>query len=360
MKPSLKKAFGLFIIIVIFIGAVYRFKGILPISQSIFTKKVKLVHVAVGFTEPFFLEYDKWFTKKWKRDTDQTVVIEHSYGPSGVQSIKVIEGKLHPDILTLSNPSEIDAIVKTGLVASDWRNAFPYASSPFYSDVVFLVRRGNPKGIRDWKDLTQPDISLVFSNPKTCGGGRWVYTAALGAYSIKSSNNDETKSKNYLSRFLKNIPTVYANQNESGDAFLKEGKGDVLITYENLALAAANEPDAQVELVVPSQTVAIDMPIAMVNKIAEQNKTTEVATAYLQGLYDPKVQELLAKYFIHPRLQEVAKRTTKSFPKVTLFKREDVFKTEDVENEHLKDGGIFDSLFNKNTKQNSLNITIQK
>jgi sulfate/thiosulfate transport system substrate-binding protein len=206
--------------------------------------------------------------------------------------------------------------------------------------VAFLVRHGNPKKIKDWADLALANRAVVTSDPKACGGGRWNYAAAWG---LGTDASEPAKRRGYLSGFLRNVPTFYANQGEAGEAFLKGGNGDVLLTYESFALGITAKPDAGVELVVPPRTVEIELPVAVVRKITKLNKTTKLAEAYLRGLYDPEAQVLLAKHYFRPRLKGAAKKAGHTFPAVTLLPARALFDS-DAEARHLSDGGTFDAL----------------
>ena len=298
----------------------------------------KLVHFAIPFAK-FHDEYNKWFVNNWKCTKGQTVVIEQSYAASGDIMRGTVAGSLRPDIFSMSHPFEIDTIVeKTGIISSSWRNDFAYDSSPYRSAVVFLVRKGNPKNIKDWGDLIQPDLTILVSNPKTCGGGRWVYTGALG---FAGSG----KAEDYVGKFYKNVPVSYANQAVAGNAFLSQNIGDVLVTYESAALLEAKKANTMVELVSPSRTVAIDISVAIAIKNTDQNKTTDIAKAYVRGLYDPDVQKLMASNFIRPRVVSVMNDVIAQFPKQSIYVREEVFGLGDkIEKEHLLDGGIYDVL----------------
>jgi sulfate transport system substrate-binding protein len=302
----------------------------------------KLLHVSFGFTKAFYADYNAWFIAKWQRETGQTVVIEQSHAASGTQTEAVIAGKLSPDILSLASPDDIDAIAKkTGLVGADWQRAFPDRSSPYYSAVVFVVRRGNPKAIKDWADLALPDRTLVTSDPKACGGGRWSYAAAFGLGGSTTPDQDK-----YLTSFVNNIPVLYANQGAAAEAFLKDGNGDVLLTYESFGLGLVQLPSPSIELVLPPRTVEIELPVAIARKNTDKNKTTKLAEAYVRGLYDPEVQALFAKHNFRPRVKAIAAKTAQSFPAVTLVQEKDIFPARD-ERTQLADGGNFDGLISR-------------
>lgn len=304
----------------------------------------KLLNVSFGFTKAFFADYNALFARNYKARTGRDVVIEQSHGPSGTQTEAVIQGKLVPDVLTLASPSDLDAIARsTKLLTSDWREAFDCQSSPYASAVVFAVRPGNPKGIHDFRDLAAPDRTLVTSNPQGCGGGRWNYAAAYG-YGLSANDGDKNKANAFVGAFLKNVPVAYANQGEAGEAFLKQGKGDVLLTYESFVLSEQKKGNDKLELVVPPRTLEIELPVA-VSEATKQRGTAELARAYLKGLYEPEAQELFAKHAFRPRLTEVAQRTKGQFPAIELVKSEAVLGSwAALEQEHFGTGGLFATL----------------
>ncbi len=308
----------------------------------------KLVHVS-GSVVGFYDEYNGHFIRKWKCTTGQTIEIEQSRGASGDQMRAIVAGKLHPDIITMSNPWEMDTIAqKTGIVTTDWRGAFPHQSSPFYSAVVFLVRHGNPRNIKDWGDLTTPGLTLLVSNPKTCGGGRWVYEAALG-YGLSESNGDIAMAQKYASQFYKNVPVLYSDQGVARQVFVDQKIGDVNVTYESVAMRVVAWAGTEVDVITPKRTIMIDIPVALAIKNTEQNGTTDIAEAYLNGLYEREAQDLAAKDSLRPRLQETVARSPIHFPDIDLFTRDYVFGTGNtVETENLKNGGIFDRSWDKN------------
>ena len=293
----------------------------LGLSSRAQAAEVKLLNVSFGFTKAFYAEYNRWFAEKWRRETGDSVVIDAVARPFWNADEAVLQGKLSPDIITLARPGDIDTIAKkTRLVSIDWRKAFPNGSSPYSSAVVFLVRPGNPKGIKDFADLARSDRSIVTSNPKSCGGGSWNYVAAFGFGASEGSS--PRQKQDYLAAFLKNVPVVYANQGEAGEAFFKTGAGDVLLTYESFALTSTEKPDAQVELVVPKRTVEIELPVALARANTDQRGTTKVAEAYLKGLYEPQIQELFAKHHFRPRLKVVADQSAGRFPNVEIVRAE--------------------------------------
>lgn len=293
-----------------------------------------LLHASMGYAS-FYSDYNEQFTKEWKCKTGQSVRIEQLFGASGDTMRRINTGDIQPDIITMSNPAEIESIVEnTGIISRSWKENFPYESSPFYSAVVFLVRKGNPKNIQNWDDLIKPGIKILASNPKTCGGGRWVYTAVLGI----------GHTQDFVSKFYANMPIVYANQGIAADAFIKDHIGDVLVTYERLVLSEIRV-NQDVQMIDPSETIAMDVPVAIAIKNTEKNNTTEIATAYINGLYKPETQDLIAKNFFRPRLGTKSDNLTPEFPNISLFTRQEIFdKNATTESDHLGDGGIFDSV----------------
>jgi sulfate transport system substrate-binding protein len=291
----------------------------------------------------FYDEYNKWFIEWWKCTTGQNIVIEQVYGASGDLMRDIVEGSSHPDVISMSNPYEMDVIAdKTGIVDVSWRNDFPNESSPYYSAVVFLVRKGNPKQIKDWEDLLQKDIIIGVSNPKTCGGGRWVYIGALG-FSMEESYPQYENTGDFLKKFYSNVPVLYADQGIAGKVFVTDHIGDVLVTYEAFSLRAI-KMDKFVEMITPTSTVSIEMSVAVATKNTDKKNITKLAQAYVTRLYDPAAQKFIARTFIRPRIA-IGEELMSSFPKIPFYHRDDVFeKNNSTEKEHLENGGIFDLL----------------
>lgn len=306
----------------------------------------RLLNVSFGFTKDFFVDYNAWFAAKWKAETGHTVVIEQSHAASGTQTQSVIAGRLQPDVVTLAGPGDFDAIASSGLLAKDWRSEFPLGGSPYYSAVAFAVHTGNPKNIRDWADLTTPGLVLVTSNPKGCGGGLWNYTAAY-AHGLHANGGDETKARAYVAAFYENVPVCYLNQGKSGEAFFKDKRGDVLITYESFLLGLKDRPQGAVaQAVYPARSVEIELPVAVLRTFTEKRGTTALAEAYLRGLYTPEAQELLAKHHFRPRVAEVAARVASRFPSIQLERGEAVFGSwARASKEHFDDKGLFDEVY---------------
>lgn len=278
---------------------------VLPKTQKK-EKTITITHAALGSAIGFYEEYNQIFTQKWKDKTGESIIINNIYDVSGELTRNSISGKITAEIFTLSNPTEVEKLAQFGLVDKNWQNSFPHQSSPFYSVVTFIVRRGNPKKIIDWGDLIKPNTSIITSDPINCGGGRWVYTAALN-YSQKIN------SKDYISKFYQNVKDYYPNQAIGGTQFIDNKIGDVLITYESYALAQINKGNSQVEIVTPPESVAINIPVVL------NSQTTSPATIeYINGLYSKESQLLAAKYFFRPRDGDANKKFLEVFPKLNI------------------------------------------
>ncbi|QQR80055.1 MAG: sulfate ABC transporter substrate-binding protein [Deltaproteobacteria bacterium] len=310
--------------------------------------KITLLNVSYDPTREFYADFNKSFQTFWKTKTGQDVEFQQSHGGSGKQARAVIDG-LSADVVTLALAYDIDAIAeKAGLLPSAWQKRLPNNSSPYTSTIVFLVRKGNPKQIKDWNDLTKPGVSVITPNPKTSGGARWNYLAAWG-YSLKQNPNDENKAKEFVSALFKNVPVLDSGARGSTTTFVERGIGDVLIAWENEALLALNELGKdKFELVVPSYSILAEPPVSVVDKNAKKNKTEEVAKAYLDYLYTEQGQEIAAKHYFRPRNEVIAKKYAAQFPKVTLFTIDEVFGGwKKAQAAHFSDGGIFDQIYLK-------------
>jgi sulfate transport system substrate-binding protein len=258
----------------------------------------------------------------------------------------VIDG-LQADVVTLALAYDIDAIAeKTGLLPKNWQSRFPDNSSPYTSTIVFLVRKGNPKRIKDWNDLVRPGISIITPNPKTSGGARWNYLAAWG-YALRQNNNDESKAKDFVARLYKNVPVLDSGARGATTTFVQRGIGDVLLAWENEAFLAVNELGKdKLELVVPSISILAEPPVAVVDKVAARHGTATVAKAYLDFLYSPEGQEIAAKNYYRPRSKEVAAKYDKQFPHLTLFTVDEVFGGwQKAQKKHFDEGGTFDQIY---------------
>ncbi len=307
---------------------------------------VKLLNVSYDPTRELYQNINAAFVKQWKAKTGVDLVVSQSHGGSGSQARSVIDG-LQADVVTLALAYDIDAIAeKAGLLPKNWQSRLPDNSSPYTSTIVFLVRKGNPKRIKDWNDLVRPGISVITPNPKTSGGARWNYLAAWG-YALRQSNNDETKAKDFVARLYKNVPVLDSGARGATTTFVQRGIGDVLIAWENEAFLAINELGKdKLELVVPSVSILAEPPVAVVDKIATRHGTAAVAKAYLDFLYSPEGQEIAARNYYRPRSKEVAAKYDSQFPHLTLFTVDQVFGGwQKAQKKHFDEGGTFDQIY---------------
>jgi sulfate/thiosulfate-binding protein len=309
-------------------------------------KVTRLLNVSYDPTREFYKEYNAVFSKYWKARTGETVIIDQSHGGSGKQARAVIDG-LEADVVTLALAYDIDAIGEhSGLIASGWQKRLPHNSCPYTSTIVFLVRKGNPKQIKDWDDLVKPGVSIITPNPKTSGGARWNYLAAWG-FALKKYRNREEKARQFVAQIFKNVPVLDSGARGSTNTFVQRGMGDVLLAWENEAFLALNELGRdKFEIVVPSLSILAEPPVAVVDKVVAKHGTRKVAEAYLKYLYSKKGQEIAARHYYRPRLRTVASKYQAKFPKVKLFTIDQLFggwgKAQRI---HFADGGIFDRMY---------------
>lgn len=319
---------------------------LLPLSSL--SAEVSLLNVSYDPTRELYQDFNAAFAKHWQAKTGDNVTIKQSHGGSGKQARSVIDG-LPADVVTLALSYDIDEIGTKGrLIPKDWQKRLPHNSSPYTSTIVFLVRKGNPKKIKDWDDITKPGISVITPNPKTSGGARWNYLAAW-AYALKKNNNDETKAKEFVAKLFKNVPVLDTGARGSTTTFVERGIGDVLLAWENEAFLAQKElgPD-KFEIVVPSLSVLAEPPVTIVDKVVDKRKTRAVAQAYLEYLYTEEGQEIAAQNYYRPTLESVAKKYESKFPKVNLIKIDDVFGGwQKAQKVHFADGGTFDEIYQK-------------
>jgi len=304
-------------------------------------KEVKLLNVSYDPTRELYTAVNAAFAKQWEAKTGQRVTIEQSHGGSGKQARAVIDG-LEADVVTLALAYDIDAIVKAGLIHADWGSRLASRSAPYTSTIVFLVRKGNPKAIKDWDDLVKPGIAVITPNPKTSGGARWNYLAAWG-YAIKRGGDDD-KARQFVAALYKNVPVLDSGARGSTTTFVERGIGDVLLAWENEALLAVEKLGKdKVELVVPSVSILAEPPVAVVDKNVDDRGTRAIATAYLEFLYTPEGQKLAAQNFYRPR--DASAAAPGAFPAIQLFTIDEVFggwvKAQPT---HFDDGGVFDKL----------------
>lgn len=310
------------------------------------TKSVRLLNVSYDPTRELYQQYNKLFADYWKKKTDQNVTIQQSHGGSGKQSRSVIDG-LKADVVTLALSGDIDAIAdNTDRLSKDWQKRLPDNSTPYTSTIVFLVRAGNPKHIKDWDDLTRKDVSIVTPNPKTSGGARWNYLAAW-AYADKKFNNDQSKSKEFVKKIYSNVKVLDSGARGATTTFTERGVGDVLIAWENEAFLSIDELGKnKFEIVSPSLSILAEPPVAVVDKNAESNGTKKVADAYLKYLYSDKAQEIIAKNYYRPRNKKILEKYSNQFPKIDLVTVDDHFGGwTKAQKEHFADGGTFDQIY---------------
>jgi len=306
---------------------------------------VTLLNVSYDPTREFYDEYNAAFAKYWEAKSGQKVKFNQSHGGSGKQARTVIDG-LAADVVTLALAADIDAIARQGkLLPINWQSRLPHNSSPYTSTIVFLVRKGNPKGIKDWGDLGKPGISVITPNPKTSGGARWNYLAAW-AWALKQPGGSEKSAEAYVRTLYKNVPVLDTGARGSTTTFVQRGIGDVLLAWENEALLAIKElgPD-KVEIVVPSLSILAEPPVAVVDKVVLRHGTRDVATAYLQYLYSKEGQDIAARNYYRPTDPEVAAKYVAQFPKLNLVTIADFGGWAKAQTTHFGDGGVFDRIY---------------
>ena len=320
------------------------------IAQSASAADITLLNVSYDPTRELYQDFNAAFAKQWKAKTGDTVTIKQSHGGSGKQARTVIDG-LEADVVTLALAYDIDAISERGLLPAQWQKRLQHNSSPYTSTIVFLVRKGNPKGIKDWGDLVKPGISVITPNPKTSGGARWNYLAAWG-YAQKLPGGSDATAKEYVNKLFKNVPVLDSGARGATTTFVERGIGNVLLAWENEALLAIKElgPD-KVEIVAPSVSILAEPPVSLVDKVADKHGTRKVAEAYLQYLYSPEGQDIAAKNYYRPTDETVAKKYAAQYPKIKLFKISDVSgdwtRSQKL---HFADGGTFDQIYQPNKK----------
>jgi len=305
------------------------------------------LNVSYDPTREFYQEFNASFAATWKERTGQDLELTQSHGGSGKQARAVIDG-LEADVVTLALAYDIDVIAeKSKLLPPNWQQRYPHNSSPYTSTIVFLVRKGNPKNIRDWNDLIRPEVASITPNPKTSGGARWNYLAAWG-YALRHNGHSEAKAQAFLTAIFKNVPVLDTGARGSTMTFVQRGLGDVLITWENEALLAKREfKDAGLEIVVPSVSILAEPPVAVVDRNLDKHATWEIAEAYIRHLYTPEGQRLAAKHFFRPVTPNmVPSELLAQFANVELFTIQDVAGTwAEAQRKHFADGAIFDQIF---------------
>jgi sulfate/thiosulfate-binding protein len=311
---------------------------------------VTLLNVSYDPTRELYQEFNAAFAAHWRQTQNQQVTINQSHGGSGSQGRAVIDG-LQADIVTLALAYDIDAMSeKAQLLPADWQSRLPHNSAPYTSTIVFLVRKGNPKNIRDWNDLVRPDVQVITPNPKTSGGARWNYLAAWG-YALRQHNGDERAARAFVTQLYRNVPVLDRAARAATNTFVQRGLGDVLIGWENEAFLSVNElgPD-RLEVVVPSVSILAEPPVAIVDANVDRHGTRALAEAYLQYLYADAGQEIAAKHYYRPRSPAVAARYADRFPRIELFTIAEVFGGwQTAQRTHFVDGGVFDLIYTPGT-----------
>ncbi|MCP9268172.1 sulfate ABC transporter substrate-binding protein [Xenorhabdus sp. XENO-1] len=314
---------------------------------SAWAKEVQLLNVSYDPTRELYQQYDQAFSQYWQQKTGDHVTVRQSHGGSGKQATSVING-LQADVVTLALAYDVNAIAERGRIAKNWIDRLPENSAPYTSTIVFLVRKSNPKQIKDWSDLVRPGVSVVTPNPKTSGGARWNYLAAWG-YGLAQNNQDQGKTKAFVKALYKNVEVLDSGARGATNTFVERGIGDVLIAWENEALLATHAlAQDKFEIVTPSLSILAEPTVAVVDKVVDKRGTRELATEYLKYLYSPAGQEIAAKNYYRPRDKAIAEKHHAVFPVLKLFTIDEVFGGWDKAQEtHFATGGIFDEIIRR-------------
>ena len=319
---------------------------VLALAVAAGAKEIKLLNVSYDPTRELYQDYNAAFAKYWKAKTGDDVVISQSHGGSGKQALAVING-LEADVVTLALGYDIDALAQHGqLLPADWQKRLPDNSAPYSSTIVFLVRKGNPRRIKDWDDLIRPGVSVITPNPKTSGGARWTYLAAW-AYALDRYGHDDARARDLVKRLYKNVPVLDSGARGSTTTFVERGIGDVLLAWENEARLAMKELGAdKFEIVTPSESILAEPPVAVVDKVARKHGTSEVAKAYLEYLYTEEGQDIAGRHFYRPRNEKIAAKYAGQFSPVKLITVDKVFGGwQKAQKAHFADGGTFDQIY---------------
>jgi sulfate/thiosulfate transport system substrate-binding protein len=318
------------------------------LAGSAFAKSVELLNVSYDPTRELYVEYNAAFAKYWKAKTGDDVTVKQSHGGSGKQARSVIDG-LSADVVTLALAGDIDAIAKNArLLPANWQSRLPHNSSPYTSTIVFLVRKGNPKAIKDWDDIVKPGVSVITPNPKTSGGARWNYLAAWEFAKRKSGGSDDA-AKAFVEKLYKNVPVLDSGARGSTTTFVQRGIGDVFLSWENEAFLAIKEFGAdKFEIIVPSLSILAEPPVTVVDKVAKKRGTTDVAKAYLEYLYSEEGQDIAGRNYYRPTDPKAAAKYAGQFTKVELFNINEAFGGwAKAQKDHFDDGGYFDQIYLK-------------
>ena len=305
----------------------------------------ELLNVSYDPTRELYQDVNAAFAAQWKAKTGKDVTVQQSHGGSGKQARAVIDG-LEADVLTLALAYDVDAVAESGLLAKDWQKRLPNNSAPYTSTMVFLVRKGNPKGIKDWGDLVRPGVSVITPNPKTSGAARWNYLAAW-AWALRQPGGSDAKAREFVAALFKNVPVLDSGARGSTNTFVQRGIGDVLLAWENEAFLSIKElgPD-KVDVVFPPFSILAEPPVAVVDKVVDKKGTRAVAQAYLDFLYTPEGQALAAKHYYRPRDRAALAKAPVKFPEIRLVTIDEVFGGwQKAQKAHFADGGVFDQLY---------------
>jgi sulfate transport system substrate-binding protein len=305
-----------------------------------------ILNASYDVTREFYQAYNTAFVAHWKAQTGETLTVNQSHNGSSKQARAVIDG-LEADVVTMNQSTDIDILADKNLVPAEWNKLFPENAAPYTSTILFLVRKGNPKGIKDWNDLVRDDVEVIIPNPKLSGNGRYSYIAAWG-YALKQSGGDEAKAKEFVRKFIANVPVLDGGGRAATMTFVQRNIGDVLLTFENEVHGTLKELGDKFEVVVPSVSILAESPVAVVGPVAEKRGTQKVAKAYLDYLYSEKGQEIIAAHYFRPRSKAVLKANSNIFPELKLLTIDEVAggwaKALKV---HFSDGGIFDQIYTK-------------
>jgi len=318
---------------------------VLSLAVPVQAAEVSLLNVSYDPTRELYVDFNKSFAEHWKKTAGQDVKIKQSHGGAAKQARSVIDG-LQADVVTLALSYDIDEIAQRGILAKDWQKRLPNNSAPYTSTIVFLVRKGNPKNIKEWTDLARPGISVITPNPKTSGGARYNYLAAWG-YALKQPGGNEKTAQDLLTKIYKNVPVLDSGARGSTTTFIEREIGDVLITWENEALLAIRELGPEkVQIVVPSLSVLAEPPVTVVDKVVDRRGTRKVADAYLNYLYSEAGQELAGKHYYRPINEKIAAKYASQFPKVKLLTVDEIAGGwTKAQKTHFADGGTFDQIY---------------
>ena len=318
--------------------------GVTALSWPTLARAQALLNVSYDPTRELYQDINAAFSKGWQARTGKAIQVRQSHGGSGAQARSVIDG-LDADVVTLALAYDIDAIAQTGLIKPDWQKRLPQNSSPYTSTIVFLVRKGNPKGIKDWNDLLKPGVQIITPNPKTSGGARWNYLAAW-SYALKQPGGTDAKAKDFVTQLFQRVPVLDSGARGATTTFVERGIGDVLLAWENEAYLAVDEAKDKVEIVVPSISILAEPPVTVVDKVVDRKGTRAAADAYLQFLYSPEGQEIAAKRHYRPRDSKVVAKYASAFAPVKMFTIDQTFGGwQTAQQVHFADGGTFDQIY---------------